>query len=383
VLAEDASYRVRLEGRAELLEKTRLRYRALKDMLGSLTWRRRLRKNEVLLREVIASQPRVDEALSLVEKKAALEGWLDGSQVLALAREVDTLKNSVWRQMGKKLKASAGPTFSERLTQLERLAVAAPRRVYPGERWKAALEALPAWLPELKALEEFGELLEALFKRPYLASQRLPYTPGELERLAGLWAAGDAALTSCWARISTVDTTDGVARLLRKRSRRAPMKPPRSGPELMLRAEFWRTLALSKLKEIASSFVTPVQLSDAEVLSVVRWLADRERGITAPLLGLEPARAGIIELSAELALAGRRPGKDPTFWERLYEQAQRADRSFEGSDDFRRLKDNVRLALQIASSRKPLDAPRHIRPVPSTLAGMVTEMRSRLLEGLK
>jgi hypothetical protein len=380
VLAEDVAYRVRLEGRAELLDVTRVRYRALKDMLGSLTWRRRLRRNEPLLREVIAMQPRVDEALGTVEKKARLEGWNEDSATVQCAREVDELKHFVYRRMGKKLKETAGRTFSERLTQLERLAVAGPRTVYPGERWKTAQEALPTWLPEMEALKAFGELLEALFKRPYLASQRLPFTAGELQRLRQLWPQGDAALASSWARVSVVDTTGGVQRMLRKKSRNAPMKQPRNGAELMLRAEFWRTLALVKLREIAAEWVAPVQLSDGELLPVIRWLVDRQNGALVPLDGIAPSRAGVIELSAELSLAVHHKGVDAGLWDRLYDQAQRADQSLEGSDDFHRLKDNVRLALQVASSRKPLERPKPLRPMPTSLAGMVAEWRARLLE---
>ncbi len=390
---DDASYRVRLEGRAELLDKTLLRYRALKDMLGAFTWRRRLRRNGPLLREVIAMQPRVDEALGVVEKKARAEEWPPLSATLQTARAVDDLKNTVYRQMGKKLKATAGHTFSERLAQLERLAVAGPRRVYPGERWKVALEALPAWLPELTVLRDFGELLEALFKRPYLASQRLPYLPAELERLQALWADGDKALASAWERVSVVDTTQGVERSLRKRARRAPniaprggrgsTSSPRNGPELLLRAEFWRTLALSKMREVATDRVSPIQLSDAELLPVATWLAAREHTDLATLKGFEPARAAVIQLSAELWLTVHRSGKDPSFWERLYEQAEAADQSLSTDADFARLRDNVRLFLAVATgrpSRRPLERPKLARPVPTTLAGMVAEMRARLLE---
>ena len=383
MLAEDASYRVRLEGRAELLDKTRLRYRALKDMLGSLTWRRRLRRNGPLLREVSAVQPKVDEALAHVEKKAHAEGWPDSSQTLRCAREVDTLKHAVYRQMGKKLGTTAGDTFSLRLEQLERLAVAGPRRVYPGERWKAALEALPAWLPELAALNSFGELLESLFKRPFVEGQRLPFLPAELERLHALWPEGEAALSSAWERVSLVDTTHGVERLLRKRARRAPMKTAASGPELLLRAEFWRTLALAKLRELAAGRVAPIQLTDDELLPVVRWLAAREHGVEAELEGFQPPRAAVIALSAELWLSVQRKGLDPTFWERLYAQAQAADQSLDGDADFGRLRDNVRLFLAVASgraARRPLMRSRPARAVPGTLAGMVAELRARLLE---
>jgi len=380
---DDASYRVRLEGRAELLDKTLLRYRALEDMLGALMWRRRLRRNGALLREVIAAQPRVDEALGVVEKRARAEQWPKGSATLKTARAVDDLKNALYRQMGRKLKGTAGHTFSERLGQLERLAVAGPRRVYPGERWKVSLEALPAWLPELATLREFGELLESLFKRPYLDSQRLPYRPAELQRLQALWDAGDKALASAWERVGLVDTTNGVERNLRKRARRAPLKAPRNGPELLLRAEFWRTLALAKMREIANDRVAPIQLGDAELLPVVTWLAAREASDLAALEGFEPSRAAVIQLSAELWFTVHRNGKDPSFWERLYEQAKAADQSLATDADFERLRDNVRMFLAVASgrpSRRPLERPKPARPVPTTLAGMVAEMRARLLE---
>lgn len=381
--ADDASYRVRLEGRAELLDKTLLRYRALKDMLGALLWRRRLRRNGPLLREVIAVQPKVDEALGAVEKRARAEEWPKESTTLKTARAVDDLKNAVYRQMGTKLKANAGHTFSERLAQLERLAVAGPRRVYPGERWKVSLEALPAWLPELAPLREFGELLEALFKRPYRDAQRLPYRPDELLRLQALWADGEKALASAWERLSLVDTTQGVERSLRKRARRAPMKAPRNGPELLLRAEFWRTLALVKMRDIANDRVAPIQLTDAELLPVVTWLAGREQSEAVPLDGFEASRAAVIQLSAELWFTVHRNGKDPSFWERLYEQAQAADQSLASDADFERLRDNVRMFLAVASgrpSRRPLERPKPARPMPTTLAGMVAEMRARLLE---
>ncbi|MBL8955523.1 MAG: hypothetical protein JNK82_32410 [Myxococcaceae bacterium] len=380
---DDASYRVRLEGRAELLDVTLLRYRALKDMLGAFTWRRRLRRNGPLLREVIAMQPRVDEALGVALKKARAEAWPKESATLQLAQAVDDLKNVVWRQMGKKLKATAHPTFSQRLAQLERLAVAGPRRVYPGERWKVSLEALPAWLPELETLRGFGEALEELFKRPTLESQKLPYQADELERLRAQWADGDKALFSVWERVTLVDTTRGIERSLRKRARRAPMKAPRNGPELLLRAEFWRTLALAKMREIANERVAPVQLTDAELLPVVTWLAAREQSDLARLSGFEPARAAVIQLSAELWLTVHRTGRDPSFWERLYDQASAADQSLSADADFGRLRDNVRLFLAVATgrpSRRPLERPKRLRPVPSTLAGMVAELRARVLE---
>jgi hypothetical protein len=125
-----------------------------------------------------------------------------------------------------------------------------------------------------------------------------------------------------------------------------------------------------------------VQLSEAELLPTARWLSARQRGHEVPLDGFAAPRAALIQLSAELALVVQRKGVDPRFWERLYEQAQWADQSLAEEDDFRRLRENVRLFLQMASgnTRRPLERLKPRRPVPNTLAGMVAEWRVRLLE---
>jgi hypothetical protein len=380
LLVEDASYRVRLEGRAELLEQTLPRYRALRELLGSFGWRRKLMRSEELVREVTSAQARVDEALELVEHKAEVEGWLHGSATLACAREVRTLEESLYVLMGKKLKDGKGLSFSERLLGLERLAVAGPRRVLPHERWKTALEALPRRLPELSDLAAFGEQLEALFKRPFAGpAGRLPFSDGELAQLEALWAKGEAALASAWERATGVDTTGGVVRALRRRAKRAPLKEPANGPELLLRAEFWRNVALVRLHELAEEVLSPVKLSPAELLPVMRWLARRQAGGDSPL-ELPEARAGLIGLSAELWLARTRKGVDPQFWDRLVQQAEQADRALYADPEFVALRENVAMFLRVMAhdNRKPLEAPRQRRVEPHTLTGMVREMRTRL-----
>jgi hypothetical protein len=381
LLQEDASYRVRLEGRAELLDQTLLRYRALKLLLGSFGWRRKLLRNEELVREVAQLQGRVDEALELVERRAQVEGWLPKSATLSCAREVRALSEALYRQMGKKLKDGAGLSFAERLMRLEQLAVAGPRRVLPGERWKTALEALPARLPELQHLQAFGERLEALFKRPFAGGPgRLPFLDGELAELQALWAQGDAALEKAWARAAAVDTTGGVAKSLRRRARRAPLKEPRSGPELLLHAEFWRNVALVRLREQSEEMLSPVKLTDAELLPVMRWLARRQAGGDARL-ELPEARAGLIALSAELWLVVHRRSSDPQLWDKLVEHAERADQALYADPDFVRLRENVAMFLRVLSheNRKPLEPARARREPPKTLAGMVGEIRRTLI----
>jgi hypothetical protein len=381
LLAEDASYRVRLEGRAELLEKTLLRYRALQKVLrGAFGWRRKLTRNEELVREVTAVQPRVEEALRLVEHKAQVEGWLAKSATLSCAREVRALEQSLYRLMGKKLKDGKGLSFAERLSGLEQLAVAGPRRVLPTERWKTALEALPARLSELQQVARFGSALEALFKRPFAtAPGSLPFTVAELAELEALWAQGEAALEKAWARAAAVDTTGGVLKTLRRRARRAPLKEPHLGPELLLHAEFWKNVARVRLRELSQQMISPVTLLDPELLPVMRWLAQRQAG-AEPLLELPPARAGLIGLSAELWLAVHRRGGDARFWERLQEQAGEADRALYADPDFVQLRENVAMFLRVLTheNRKPLEPSRGRRDAPKTLAGMVAELRQLL-----
>jgi hypothetical protein len=380
VLQDDVSYRVRLEGRAELLEQTLSRYRALKSVLGAFSWRRKLMRSETLVREVARAQAGVDEALEHVEHKSRVERWRDSSATLACAREVRALEESLYRLMGRKLKDGKGLSFSERLLGLERLAVAGPRRVLPGRRWEAALEALPRRLPELMDLGRFGARLEALFQRPVGGVPgRLPFSDAELAELETLWAPGEAALASAWARLGAVDTTGGVLKALRRRARRAPLKTPGNGPELLLHAEFWRNVAWVRLRALSDEVLSPVKLSDAELLPVMRWLARRQAGLRSRL-ELPDARAGLIGLSAELWLAVHQRGGDDGFWERLAEQAERADHGLSQDPDFVRLRENVGMLLRVLTheNRRPLEVPRRGRVEPTTLAGMVAEMRALL-----
>ncbi|MFP2912652.1 hypothetical protein ACLESD_48110, partial [Pyxidicoccus sp. 3LFB2] len=62
--------RARLEDRADLLEATRLRYRALRGMLDAFFWKDRVRAQFELLREVAQAQPEVDAALAALKRRA-------------------------------------------------------------------------------------------------------------------------------------------------------------------------------------------------------------------------------------------------------------------------------------------------------------------------
>ncbi len=368
-----------MEGRAELLDTTLQRYRSLKLMLGSLTWRRKLIRNESMLIELANAQPQVDEALDHVAYKSMIERWRDSSATLRCAREVKTLQDTLYRQMGRKLKDGKGLTFAERLKTLARQIVA-PRRVLPGERWKAAHDALPPRLPELAELARFGDRLETLFKRPYVPSQKtLPFTDVELLELEAQWPQGEAARTSLWTRAAAIDTTRGVVEALTKRSRRAPMKAPKTGPEHLLRTEFWRTLALVRLREVTTAKLSPLQLSDAELLPVARWLAQREKNPYARLevSGMPPARAGLLTLVAELEGATHENNRER--WAVFHDAAERVELALKGDPDLERLRDNLRLAWRVRSSRgnrRPLDPLPPRREEPTGLAELVAELRA-------
>ena len=88
-------YRLRLEGRAELLEAARARYRALLEALSAKAWEEPLRKELALLREAQAVATRVDEALTAALRRAQAESWPATSPTLQCLREVEALQQKV------------------------------------------------------------------------------------------------------------------------------------------------------------------------------------------------------------------------------------------------------------------------------------------------
>ena len=373
----DDAHRTRLEGRAELLEATLLRYRALKHVLGAVRWRARVRAQATLLREVARTQPRVDEALAAVARKAAAEGWSPRDDVVRCAREVSALRDTLARLARRRLgpRAAAAP-LGEQLEALERAAVVAPRLVLPGQRWPTAIEVLPASLPELEAAARFGALLEGLFKRPLPPAGRLGFQEGELEALEAAWPAGEAALEAAWARVRQVDAAGTLQRYLRRRARRMPLHPPRNGAEQLLFTEFWAQVAQARLAEALEARVSPVVPQDAERFALLRWLWRHERDGAARLEAPEvpDARAGLLELAH--ALLHLAPGArwSAATWQRLRTYAARADRG-PPDEDAARLRDNLRLFLRVLARGR---AGGWAEPDPATLVGLVDALQQRL-----
>ena len=385
MLPEDESYQRRLEGRGPLLTAARLRYRALCQMTRSFTWRRQLKRNAAVLTETARTQDAVDEALEVVERRASSEGWNSKSETVRCAREVRQLREKLHRAVIRRVGKNAPLTSA--LRQLEEIATLGPRRVMPGERMATAIEVLPESLPEVQTLAAFGARLEAVFSRPLQPGERLPFTAEELLSLERMWADGEAALHAAWQRLQRVDLTGSVARIMRKRSSRAPIRQPRTGPEKLLKTEFWLTLAMARLREVVAQRVAPVTATDAELFHVVRWLCARERDETVRLQPadlMSDARAGVFELAYELAAVPARDQRDARVWHRLLERAARAESDLANEDDdTRRLKDNVRLLLRVLSkeARRPLEPPTRRNEVrePATFSSLVNAMRAQTL----
>jgi hypothetical protein len=327
-------YRLRLEGRAELLESALLRYRSLLEVLGAKAWEARLREGEALLREGMASQARVDEVLTAVLRRAQAEAWPPTSPTVQLLREVQTLRDRLVQTVGQRLSRSPGEPLVELLKALEERALTAPREIAPDQRWATALELLPAELPLVQSLASFGALLEPLFENPFDPEAQLPFQLDEIENLRSQWSSGEVALALAWSRISGVDRTGGLAAELRKRAERTPQHPPRNGPECLLHAEYWRTVARGRLELLVRTRMYPLVPSPLESMRVAWWLCAREHSSEIRLSGSEvasDARAGLLELAHELwrALRPDRAEEPPRLpdgeWERLRERARRAD----------------------------------------------------------
>lgn len=379
--------RRKLEHRAELLEATLLRYRALELMLRSFFWKERLRRNGELLREVAQVQSEVEQALEGALRRAEAEGWDARDPLTRCLHEVAELRESLAELAARRLRREgAGQPLAELLVELEAL-LAGPRRILPGQKWATALEVLPASLPEMRRASAQGDLLEHLFKRPMDARGPLPLSPAEVDSLRQVLPETDAALQALWRRAHQCDPSGGLLRFLQRRSRRAPIRPPANGAEELLRVAFWYDLARARLRELAQVRLSPVELSDTELLEVVSWLARRQEDANARLAPSEavPAhRAALLELAHELwsgrqqeepafrrglggGVASRPP---PLRWERLLDRARRVDAG-EPSPDVDRVRDVLRLFVRIRERAGSAEARGERVPEPRTLEGLV------------
>ncbi len=343
--------RARLEERGELLEATRLRYRALEKMLRAFFWQGRVRDNLELLREVALAQPQVDATLEAVARRAAAEGWPRSSAPMVLLAEVARLREDVAWAVERRLIAKQKPAqLGEALLKLEEEVLDAGPLL--GRRlWAQAVELLPRNLPELRAACAAGEIFERVFKRP-AAEGALPFDAAEADEVRRALLVADKALEALWARLDRFDGTGRVRSFLEKRMRRAPVRPPRSGPELLLHAAFWHDLTRARLKALLESRLSPVVPREEEWPELLGWLVAREGAARARLEAsevLSEGRAGLLEVAAELAALSRArpvgPWNEEAAWVRLWTSAQRA-RS-EVGPDAEQLRDSLRLFIRL------------------------------------
>jgi hypothetical protein len=329
--------RARLEDRADLLEATRLRYRSLRALLHAFFWRDRVRANLELLREVAQAQAEVDLTLAAVSRRAAAEGWPRELAPMKLLEEVGHLREEVARAVERRLAAGEKPaSLSAALVRLEE-EVLNTGPLLGRRAWSRAVEVLPRNLTELRAACTAVEVFERIFKRP-APEVGLPFTSAEAEELCRALPLAEAALRALWERLERFDKSGRVHAFLQRRVRRAPVRAPRSGPELLLHAAFWHDVARARLGELLEARLSPVVASEAERPALLVWLAVSETSPDARLMAggaIGEGRAGLFELAAELArLSRQRPvgvWNEEAAWARLEAAALRA-RAESGSD---------------------------------------------------
>ncbi len=381
----DADARVRLEGRAELLEATRARYRLLIRQLGSMWWQERLRKTASVLREVSRVQREVEQAIDAAGRHAKNEQWPESSALLKCLREVNEQRVTLERLTRKRLGRAAAPLdLAQQLEALEQQVLTAPRLVLPGQRWASAKNLLPWPSAELTPVAAFAERLEGVFARPLVGGEKLSFSPQEFEAVVAGWAAGSRGLDAVWARLERLDVSGVLVRYLRSRARRTPTRGRNSGPEVLLHAEFWRNLALSRIETALESRVGPVVCLETERFAVLRWLSSLDRGTPSPLSVGSAERGALIELAhAVSTLPANRQWA--AQWPKLLELAQLADGQ-RADPDWRRLHDALALLARVLESpvakavpplyRSTLKArPTVRRETPDSLSGVIRAMQ--------
>lgn len=355
-------YRVRLEGRAELLEAARSRLRELLDVLRGHHWEERVRARVALLRAAGPELERADAALTQALRRARVEGWPERSPTVRLLNEVRGLSDAFFRTAAERLGSEGTPSggFTDWLWALEEHARCVPREVPPERRGTVADEVLPDDLPVLTVVSAFGALLRKLFSEPFDPARPLPFTPEDLDALKKQWSEGKAALALCWERLTRVDPRGGVVGEVRKRAGRDSHHAPHTGPDRLAQAEYWFQTARAALDGIVRERLAPVPPTPTEWTDVVFWLCEKERNPETRLEAsaqVSDSRAGLFTLACELwepstgAASEARPWPERR-WERMVEGARRAEPEARSPGALR-----VREALRTFSLARSLGTP--------------------------
>jgi hypothetical protein len=370
-VVDDASVRVRLEGRAELLEATRLRYRALVNALKSWRWKARLRANAALVQEVARTQDAIDEALHHVTKRGRVEGWAETVPVMRCHSQVAALRGELLALISRRLaQPLEAHSLRPGIEALETQVLTAPRLVLPGQRWSTALEVLPPNVPELQRAVRFGRLAERLFGRPSNGPGRLPMSLEEFDAFIEGWSDGVSSLDAVWQRLVRIDSTGAMVRFLRKRARRMVTTPPQSGPELLLYAEFWRSIAVAKMDQALNDRLLPIAWRETERFPLLRWLWHREHNLPATPGIEDEGRGALLELAAALSELPRTVERAPLVLGGLIPVARQADR-LRGTEDWTRLHDELRLLVRVVWAPRRGRAPE----VQTTLEDLIRALR--------
>lgn len=373
---DDASLRIRLEGRAEVLEAALPRYRALVDALHGRGWHEGVRRNREALREVARTRPDVDEALAVARRRIELEAWPARAPLVLCVREVSKLREALEREVTRRSGTGDG-TLESRLLALEALVRFAPRLVLPGQRLAVANDVF-AQSPELPAVAALGQTLEARFKAPLEPSRRLPFDVPTWDALAAEWARGDEALETLLARLDVVDAAGGTRRAVERRAKRAPTAAPVEALSVVLHARFWQSTARARVEAVLTARLEPLSCAPSDVLPVMRYLLRRELTADARLAdeGLQAGRAALLEVAHELTgLPEARPAT-AGGWRGLLERARLADAEAPRVEVAPLVEALRRLARAAGEGGPRLPPPGQPRPAPvDSLADAVIALR--------
>ncbi len=310
-------------------------------MLRGFLWKERLRRDAELLRQTALAQDEVDQVLDSTARRAEAEGWPEDEPLTRCVHELLDLREELTRLTARRLhREDAQEPLGELFRVLE-ATLAGPRKILPGQKWATALEILSTSLPEIRRASALGDQLERLFNRPLDPGAPLSLDAEGVETLRKALPEMDAELQAIWRRVHQCDPTGGLLRFLQRRSRRAPLHAPTNGSEELLRAAFWYDLARARLKQLVDVKLNPLQVSDAELMDVLAWLARREGDPQARLAAsevLSEPRAGLLEVAHELWLGRELEAETrrrsvqtsgtrwpPGYWDRLLASARRAD----------------------------------------------------------
>lgn len=321
---------MRLEGRADLLEATRVRYTALIRMLGAWFWRERLRRNIELLREVAQTEEEVAAVIHSVRLRAAAEGWPVNRGPIRLISDVERLGVQLAQRVARRRVSTGGGGLAQALFALEAEVLSEPRTFfYPGSVWAAANELLPRNHPDLRALCAAATALVPLASRPDPANGAFALSPDECLTFVAALEQADPSVRSLRARLATLERTGTVLALLDKKAALAPRVRPRSGAEQFVFGAGWTNYAWARAARWLAPWVRPLELREEEYGPVLEWIGRARSDPSEPLYFRGAPRDALLETclrSSEVLLGRRLIPSHPAALRAAAERAEAADR---------------------------------------------------------